>query len=269
MSRSRMIIVIYMLCPLIARAELCSRESLQSAINSYLAAQKAGEPSIMRLATNVKYSENMKERPIDDGVLFKALPVVFQRSFLDVDACRTFSEIVVTDIEHPYVVGVRLKVENGSISEIESIVTDEGDWKFNADNYMKYSSEEDWHVLKPSERVDRQTLIDAANAYMDRFTYEDVKVPWGIPCARLEGGEYTGDSPRATCKVGIPIEAIEIVNRSFVVDVDMGTVNIYSRFGKTKADSSFGETPGLPDSHTIRLVKGRLRYIHSMSVVGE
>ena len=177
--------------------------------------------------------------------------------------------MIVTEPEYPYVLGVRLTVKKGVISEIESIVTRQGDWKFDADNYFKYSSAENWHVLAINERSSRQELIDAANAYFDQFTYENIKVPWGIPCARLEGGEYTGDGPRATCKVGIPFDPIEVVDRTYVVDVDMGMVNIFSRFGKTKAGSRFGETSGLPDSHTIRVVKGKIRYIHTITSVGE
>jgi len=229
----------------------CARTELQAAANMYIAAQKTGDPSVLPLAENVKYSENLRTVLARGGIISQALPIAFHRDFLDTEQCRTFSEIVVT-AGQTYVLGVRLTVSGGVITEIESIVATEGDWKFSAENYLKYSPEEDWHVLEPEERVSRQELIAAASAWMDAFTYEDVKVPWGIPCARLEGGEYTGDGPRATCKTGIPIETIEIVNRSFVVDEDMGTVNIFSRFGKTAAGSPLGETPGLPDSHTIR-----------------
>jgi hypothetical protein len=269
MIRAIICIVMLIGSSLIARAGACTRESLQSAVDSYIAAQQAGDPAMMRTSKNIQYSQNTQNGAVYQGILSEALKIDFHRDFLDVDACRTFSEVVVTDVEHPYVLGIRLTVKNDKISEMESIVTDAGDWKFSADNSLKYISAEDWHVLPGQERISRQALIDAANAYMDRFTYENIKVPWGIPCARLEGGEYTGDGPRATCKVGIPLEAIEIVDRSFVVDVDMGTINVFSRFGKTKADSSFGETKGLPDSHTLRMVNGKIRYIHSMSVVGE
>jgi hypothetical protein len=48
-----------------------------------------------------------------------------------------------------------------------------------------------------------------------------------------------------------------IVNRTYVVDEEMGTVNVFCRFG----DGS-----GMPDSHTFRLVKGRYRWIHTLSV---
>lgn len=269
MGRAVISFLLWASFPFIAYSGVCTREDLQSAVAGYVAAQQAGKPALMRLSDNVKYRENMREVAIDRGIIALALPIAFHRSILDIDSCRTFSEVIVTDREHPYVLGVRLIMDSGSITGIESVVTDEGDWKFSADNYLTYSAAEDWHVLSANERASRQALIDAANAYMDSFTYDSVKTPWGIPCAHLEGGEYTGDGPRATCKVGIPLETIEIVDRSYVVDVNLGTVNVFCRFGKTTADSTFGETPGLPDSHTFRLVNGRIRYIHSMSVVGE
>ena len=227
----------------------CTRTELQAAVDRYISAQKTGNSSALPLSEDVRYSENLKTFPLEIGILSHALPIAFHRDFLDTHECRTFSEIVVTGSQ-PYVMSVRLTVNGGAITEIESIVATEGDWKFSAENYLKYSPEEDWHLLTPEERVDRQTIINAANAWMDQFTYEGVKVPWGIPCARLEGGDYTGDGPRVTCKVGIPIETIEIVNRSFVIDEDMGTVNVLSRFGKTAKEIDNGgscKTPGSAD----------------------
>ena len=59
-----------MLTPVESRAQSnCTRADLQSAVDSYLAAQGKGTPSAMRLATAVKYSENMQDAPIDKGVL--------------------------------------------------------------------------------------------------------------------------------------------------------------------------------------------------------
>jgi hypothetical protein len=62
---------------------------------------------------------------------------------------------------------------------------------FNAENYLKYSKEEDWHVLKVDERVSRQELINAGNQYLDLFADKFIQAPWSTPCARLEGGAYT------------------------------------------------------------------------------
>ncbi len=241
-------------------AAACTRAVLQTAVDNYIAAQEAGNPSKMSLASKVKYLENMKEIKKDQGLWNTPLPVSFHRSLLDVDSCRTFTEVVVTEGSHPYVLGTRLKIEDGKVSEINSLVTQKGDWLFNADNYLNYSKAEDWRVLNADERVDRQTLINAGNAYFDHFSDKNVPVPFGTPCARLEGGAYTAknfDDPKATCDVGFPVDKLPIVDRSYVVDVDMGTVNIFCRFGNP---------PGAPDSHSFRLVHGKLRYVHTLTV---
>ena len=241
-------------------AEECTRTILQTAIDGYLAAQGAGDPSKMSLASQVKYIENWKEINKEEGLWNTALPIAFHRSFLDTDSCRTFTEVIVTENDPAYVFGTRLKVDNGQISEINSLITKEGDWLFNAENYLKYSTAEDWRILNPDERVDRQTLIDAGNAYFDHFSDRTVEIPFGTPCARLEGGLYTArdfDDPNASCNIGFPEDKLQMVDRSYVVDEEMGTVNIFLLFGNP---------PGAPDSHTFRLVNGKLRYVHTLTL---
>ena len=243
-----------------SQAKECTRSILQTAIEGYLTAQETGNPSKMFLASHVKYLENMIEIQKEQGLWNTPLPIAFHRSFLDVDSCRTFTEVIVTAGNHPYVLGTRLKVNNGKISEINSLVTDKDDWFFNADNYLKYSKAEDWRILNADERVDRQTLIDAGDAYFDHFSDRSVQIPFGTPCARLEGGLYTTkdfNDPNASCNIGFPIDKLPMVDRSYVVDVDMGTVNIFLRFGNP---------PGAPDSHTFRLVNGKLRYVHTLTL---
>jgi hypothetical protein len=244
-----------------AQANRCSRAVLQAAVDSYVAAQEAGDLSKVPLASKVKYIENTKEIKKDQGLWNTPLPIAFHRSFLDVDSCRTFTEVIVNKGSQPCVLGTRLKIDNGKISEIDSLITKKGDWLFNADDYLKYSEAEDWRVLKADERIDRQALIDAGNAYFDHFSDRAVKIPFNTPCARLEGGMYTTkvfDDPKATCYVGFPEgnEKLPILKRDYVVDVDMGTVNIFCRFGRP---------PGMPDSHTFRLVNGKIRYVHTLT----
>jgi hypothetical protein len=243
-----------------AAAGQCTRAELQAAVDSYLAAQKAGNLSKAPLADKVDYIENMSEVKKEQGLWNSPLPIAFSRSFLDVESCQSFTEVIITEGGNPYVLGTRLKVENGKISGIDSLITKKGDWLFNADNYLKYSKAEDWRVLNANERVDRQALINAGNAYFDHFSDKAVLVPFGTPCARLEGGIYTTrnfDDPKASCDIGFPEDKLPIVNRSYVVDVEMGTVNIYCRFGNP---------PGAPDSHTFRLVNGKLRYVHTLTL---
>jgi hypothetical protein len=264
---TRLLVALIALCGLVAQAHAqaqsrpsCTRESLQTAVDSYLAAQKAGDRTKMALADKVKYLENMNGVAADKGMWNTALPIAFSRSFLDQDRCRTFSEVIVTEGGHPYVIGTRLSVDAGKITGIDSLVSDPGDWLFNANAYLEYSSKEDWSVPKKGTHASMQELINAANSYLDQFSDKLVKTPWGRPCARLEGGAYTnrnGD-PNATCEVGIPPGVLYIVNRDYVVDEEQGVINVYCRFGNS--------TTGMPDSHTFRLVNGKLANVHTISV---
>jgi hypothetical protein len=238
----------------------CTRSMLQAATDSYIAAQTAGDLSRMSLAPEVKYIENMQDTTREKGLWNTALPIALHRSIFDVGRCKTFSEVIVTEGGHPYVIGTRLTVKEGKITEIDSLVTDQDDWLFNAQNYLKYSKAEDWPVLAVDDRVSRQDLIDAGNQYFD-FVFMDkgIRPPWGTPCARLEGGAYTNpkNEHKDTCQIPAPLGNMYIVNRSYVVDEEMGTVNVFCRFGNSD---------GMPDSHTFRLVNGRYRWIHTLSV---
>jgi hypothetical protein len=241
----------------------CTRTVLQAAVDSYLEAQKAGNLSKASLGAKVKFTENMKEIKKEQGLWNTPLPIIFHRSILDVDSCRTFTEVIVTEGSKATVFGTRLKVEDGKITEIDSLVTKKGDWLFNADDYLKYSKAEDWRVLSANERTDRATVLKAGNSYFDHFSDHAVKVPFNTPCARLEGGMYTTkdfNDPKATCDIGFPEgkDKLPILQRDYIVDVDMGTVNIFCRFGNP---------PGAPDSHTFRLVNGRIRYVHTLTLI--
>ncbi len=58
--------------------------------------------------------------------------------------------MIVTEGSHQYVIGTRPSVDNGKITAIDSLVSDKGDWLFNANAYLKYSSKEDWSAPKAS-----------------------------------------------------------------------------------------------------------------------
>ena len=239
----------------------CTRAMLMEATNSYIAAQEAGDLSRMSLAPDAKFVEDMSETTKDKILLNTALPIAHHMSIYDTGRCKTFTEVIVTEGGHPYVVGTRLTVDKGKVTEINSLVTDEGDWLFNSENYLKYSTAEDWSVLSPDDRVSRQDLIDAANQYFDFiFLDKGVRPPWGTPCARLEGGAYTNPNNeyRDTCQIPGPLGEMFVVNRTFLVDEEMGAVNIFCRFGES--------SDGMPDSHTFRLVNGKYRLIHTLSV---
>jgi len=239
----------------------CTRAELQAATDSYVAAQTSGDPQRIQVASPVRYTEQMVPADLQRGFLKKAEKIDFHRSLLDPGTCQSFTEAVVTNPAHPHVLGTRLKVADGKVSEIETLLSDKDDWLFNPGNTMKYSQAENWSVIPPADRSSRATIIAAADAYLDYFNDKSVKVPWGSPCARLEGGIYTTRNapgvvtPQDSCDVGVPSNT-PLINRRYLVDEELGTVVVLLDFGKNQQ----------PDSHMFRVENGKIRYVHTITV---
>ena len=240
----------------------CSRSVLQAAADKYVEALKKGDPSVMPLASGVIYIERRKEIPLGEGIWKTPVVVDFYRTLVDVDICETFTEVISANNEPQYVTGTRLKVIGGKITEIESLVSNKDDWLFDADAYLKYSSTENWGIIPPDRRSDRSTLVRVASDYFDIFTdYSSFdKVPWGIPCVRIEGGAYTNpnNDPDPSCTRGVPKGGgVQMTNRRYIVDLDMGAV---------VGQIDFGGSNGLWDAHTFRLENGKTRYVHVITL---
>jgi hypothetical protein len=265
MKRIRIIWIVLigaLLAPTAGFAQIsCSREGLQRAVDLYIDAQTKGDTSGLLLATGLGYMENVAPADINNGLIKTPMKIDFHRSLLDTATCQSFTEVIVTDKEHPYVLGTRLRVNHDKIAEIEIIWETTGYWGFNADNYLKYSSSENWDTIPPDKREMRYTLVSAANAYLDAFLEQKKDlVPWGYPCQRTEGGMYTGKgSPNDSCDVGVP-SGVNIANRRFVVDEATGAVVVFCTFGAGGPASS-----GAPDSHLFRVEGGKLRYVHTLT----
>lgn len=243
----------------------CSEADLNNAADAYLLAQAQGDPSPMPLGTWVTYNEQMDLGTMSTGVISKKLKVDFSRRLLDTLACQVYLEVIVTDPSHPYVLGVTLTARGGQVGTIDMVATDAGDWLFNAQRTLDYSKAENWGVIPEGERDARQTIIKAADAYLDLFNNPKTVVPWGTPCARLEGGMYTGKgakpgdvTPQDSCSVGVP-SGVPMVQRNYVVDVPHGAVSVMLRMGKNER----------PDIHTFRIEKGKIRYVHTITVCKE
>ena len=236
----------------------CTLEELQAATADYIAAQTAGQVSTFSTA---KYTENFQPANISTGILSQPLKIDSAKSIHDAADCATFTELIVTDPAHPYVIGTQLRwsTHGEALEEVHSIVTDQGDWLFNASAALSWSQKETFYdPVADDKRDTRETLKAAADAYLNKFNDNSVVVPFGIPCARLEGGVYTGTgSPTDNCDLGFPT-GIPMLNRRYVIDPVVGAINVFFNFG--------GPTSS-PDSHTFKLLSGKIRYVHTMTVL--
>lgn len=171
-------------------------------------------------------------------------------------------------------IGTQIRVNaDGKVDKIETLTTTTGDWLFNAKNTLSYryvdldeipllylfhlstpltphSLKENRAPIPEAERLTRDVIKAAGDAYLDLFNNKSVSVPWGSDCERLEGGQHV--SP---CNVGVP-SGVALVNRRYVIDETVGTVDIMLNFG--------GNT-GMPDSHEFRVEKGKLRLVHTIT----
>jgi hypothetical protein len=240
----------------------CQRGGLQYAVRLYLAAQAKGDLSELPLATGVGYQENMKPADIKTGFLSKPLVIDKSMSLYDDQTCQTFTEIIVTSKAEPYVTGVRMRINHDKIAEVEVLWTTTGYWLFNADNYLQYSSQENWGPIPADRRATRGQLVSAGNAYLDAFLEGKIDmVPWGYPCVRVEGGITTNRGTEAdTCEAGVPT-GVNIANRRFVVDEVIGSVVVWCTFGAGGPNGG----SGAPDTHLFRVENGKLRYVHTLT----
>ncbi|RYO19848.1 hypothetical protein AA0111_g10268 [Alternaria arborescens] len=262
--RSLILLSASLLFPLAMSA--CEREFLAAFTSLYLNAQTVGNSSLLTnyMLQNYTYSENFTPANLSasTSILNKPLNSTNSRVFLDPYLCSAFTEIIVPEPSHPYVLGVRIEGNGKYVTKMETLVSDEGDWLFNATGTAYWNSKESWTPIPLADRDTRDVIKAAGDAYFNRFGNVNITVPFGTPCARLEGGAYTDTNMTngETCHLGLPSN-VYVQDRRYVVDVEMGSVNIYLGFpGLDRAS----ETPA-PDSHTFRVEKGKIRYVHTIS----
>lgn len=244
----------------------CTRDFLQAATETYLAAQTHGSPDTFLKAyatgnnNNITYTEDAVARDLRTGVLALPQAIVHNASLLDTTQCATFTEIIVTDPSHPRVIGTQMRFADHRLVTVETLVTQAGDWAFNATGTLHYTEAETqagkWAPIYPeSSRDTRATIQAAADAYLDLFNNKSVVVPWGMPCDRLEGSWYTGNgSATDSCDVGVP-SGVRITHRRYVVDEVVGGVDALVTFGTR------------PDSHMFRVAGGVIRQVHTLTVM--
>src|SRR5262245_23204453 len=131
----------------------CSRDGLHRAVDLYIAAQTKGDTSGMPLAMGLGYMENAAPFNINNGVIKTPMKIDHHRSLYDTSTCQTFTEVIVTNKEKPYVLGTRLRVNHDKIADIEILWTTTGYWLVNADTYLKYCSSEKWDVHSAASRA--------------------------------------------------------------------------------------------------------------------
>jgi hypothetical protein len=227
----------------------CTRTTLGAATQALAQALTSGDATKLPLATNATYHENLETPSWTEGIWAAPLTLAHQRDYLDTTLCQTYSEIVVTTADHPYVLGFRLTLTGGKVSDVTSLVADAGDWHFDANAYYNATNTEDWSVVPDADRPTRDAVIAVGNAYFDYFNDRSIVVPVSSTCVRLEG------TNNDACLDALPpVGRVQVTERTPLVDETLGTAVFIDRFR------------GLPDSHLFRMVGEEVTSIHAITI---
>jgi hypothetical protein len=243
----------------------CSRAFLQDATDKYVSAQLSGQTNAFSAlaGANLTYTENAKVMDIKNSTISQAIKIDFNRSVHDTVQCASFTEIIAATNPHPYVIHTRMVFGTDmKATVIESIVTDQGDWAFNATGTLVLNAPETWDPIPKQKQGSRDLIKAVADSYFDRFGNTSVTVPWGPPCYRLEGGARAGGTLTGDDCVMVWPSTIHIPYRRYVIDEEYGVADLF--IGFPGLDRSQGQDP-MPDSHAFRVEGGKIKYLHTAS----
>ena len=150
------------------------------------------------------------------------------------------------------ILAVRLKVDNGKVSEIETIVNRQGELFFSPPGVLA-TKDHDWEgILPPAQRSTREYMNDAANKYFSGFSPNpEVEAPFATPCDRWEGGVSTTTTTHNCSPKGFNMTH---THRRFpVTDVEAGITAGFVNFNG-----------GLPDVHMFKIRNGKIEMIQAV-----
>jgi hypothetical protein len=236
-----------------AAAGGCTRDSLKANIDSYFKALAAHDPAMLPQGAMLKFTENAKTAKLGEGLVWKTAGAVkFTRSLLDTERCGSVTEAVIPNSDKDTIYGLRLKVENQQLTEIESIVVDPANGFFPTPMGILNSKADAWDELVPADkRSTRAELEAAAKAYFDSFGDSSIKPPYNMPCDRLENGFKTtqGDCGNLGGAMGIKHPA----QRYPLTDLEAGITAGFVLFAG--ADIDF---------HMFKVIGGKIRWINAV-----
>ncbi len=186
----------------------CNRACLEDVVNQYLAALVAHDPKRLPLSADVLYTEN--DQPIEPGDGFWKT-VEGTGDYKHIFADPEFGQVVLMgtmrEAGAALLMSLRLRVELGRITEIESIYYRQGNGGPSgiADlDKPGYKPEDLWfRSIPPAQRLSRQEMISIADAYFSGLQKNDGKgvngtgtYPFTNDCHRIENGAPTTNVPR-------------------------------------------------------------------------
>ena len=305
MKKSLAMIGLFLSLGVFTCAGKLDRPALIALMDRYLAALGKHDPSGVPLASDVKFVENTVATPIGKGLWETATggPTEFKIYVADPVAGQIGFMGVIQENGKPTILGARLKIVDGKITEIDHLVIHPGGQPLNPN--MSKVRPGLLQPLKPSERVPRDRMLEIANSYYEAIVQDNGKVaPFADECQRRENGGITANDQtqtpeeaknddfstfrKMTCSeqlsTGVMSYISDINRRRFIaVDEEMGLVFAYSIFVhngepkvmKIKGVPGITERPNnwgpfdLPAAHIFKIRNGKIYEIEAIGYVAK
>jgi hypothetical protein len=186
----------------------CNRACLEDLVNQYLAALVAHDPKRLPLSADAMYTENDQQMEIGDGFWKTAESLGnYKPYFADPESGQIAFMGTMHEAGAPVLLSLRLRVELGRITEVESVFYKQGGDGPNGLSDMDkpgYKPEDLWFKsIAPAQRPTRQEMIATADGYFSGLQKNDGKgvngtgtYPFTNDCHRIENGAPTTNVPR-------------------------------------------------------------------------
>ena len=177
---------------------MASRDELYAALDSYLAALRARDPSRVNWAARPFNTENNVRLEPGDG-LWNTVTAQgpYDLRFADESTGQVALFTCVEETNALSPAAIRLGVENGAIHEVETVVArnaDEG-LKFSPQTFERKPAME--ALVPAGEGSSREELLELANGYFETIERNDgtIRTKFHPDCNRVENGLYTTNNP--------------------------------------------------------------------------
>jgi hypothetical protein len=183
----------------------CNRACLENVIDQYLAALVKHDPKGLPLSEDVMYTENDQVMKVGDG-FWKTVegPGKYKHIFADPEFGQVALMGTMREAGGPILMSLRLRLELGRVTEIESVFFKPGGGGPNNIQAVDDGKAEDlwFRTVPPAQRPPRPEMIGIADAYFSGLQKNDGRgvngtgtYPFTNDCHRIENGSPTTNVP--------------------------------------------------------------------------
>jgi hypothetical protein len=171
----------------------CDRACMTGIVDRYLAALVRHDPTGLPLDRDVKFTENTARLKVGSEGLWvgaSELPTGFRIYAVDVGAGQVGFYGVMKERDRPLIIALRLKVQNGRITEIEHVLA--RSLRPEAVKNLANPRPEFTATLPAADRLPRQQMVNIADSYFEAIEHANGKLaPFADDCVRRENGGQT------------------------------------------------------------------------------